>query len=135
MTKALIVATYVLAAMTIGAAIGLFAGLQTGTLAGCVTFLLFAQFDASLARRRDKTAQAKAIAGLRGAGIAMERALAESRDRVDALSTTIETRTTEQSRKVVSELKMLESLMREFAGKISNKAREVIREAAPEAEI
>ncbi len=50
MTKALIVATYALAAIALGAAIGLFAGMPTGTLAGCVVFLLLAASSTAASR-------------------------------------------------------------------------------------
>jgi cyclic-di-GMP phosphodiesterase TipF (flagellum assembly factor) len=128
MTKALIVATYSLAAIAIGGAIGLFAGMPMGTIAGCVVFLLLAQLDGSIVRRRDKRIQAREIANLKRANVAITQALNEAHEKMDAMSSAIEARTSAQSRKIVSELKVLESLMREFAGKISARAREAVPE-------
>ncbi len=131
MTKVLIVATYSLAAIALGGAIGLFAGLPTGTLAGCVVFLLFAQLDGSIVRRRDRRAQTREIAKLKTANIQISQALDDSREKMDAMNKAIEARSNAQSRKIVSELKVLESLMREFAGRVSSSA----RRAMPEQEL
>ncbi len=125
MTKALIVATYSLFAMAIGGAIGLFAGAPMGTLTGVVVFLLLAQLDGSIVRRRDRKAQAQEIAQLKRANQKIVSALEDAREKMEAMNQAIEAKTSAQGRKIVSELKMLESLMREFAGRISEKAREV----------
>jgi cyclic-di-GMP phosphodiesterase TipF (flagellum assembly factor) len=128
MTKVLIVATYSLFAMAIGGAIGLFAGAPMGTLTGVVVFLLLAQLDGSIVRRRDRKAQAREIAQLKRANAKVAMALDDAREKMEAMNQAIEAKTSAQGRKIVSELKVLESLMREFAGRISEKA----RETAPE---
>jgi cyclic-di-GMP phosphodiesterase TipF (flagellum assembly factor) len=124
MTKALIVATYSLFAMAIGGAIGLFAGAPMGTLTGVVVFLLLAQLDGSVVRRRDRKAQAREIAQLKRANAKVAMALDDAREKMEAMNQAIEAKTSAQGRKIVSELKVLESLMREFAGRISEKAHE-----------
>ena len=53
----------------------------------------------------------------------MEKAVAETRAKMEDVTKAVEARATAQSKKIVSELQMLEGLMREFAGKISHKAR------------
>ena len=60
--------------------------------------------------------------GLKRANAALEKALAETRTKMDEVTKAVEARATAQGKKIVSELQVLESLMREFAGKISNKA-------------
>jgi len=124
MTKALIVATYSLFAMAIGGAVALFAGAPMGTLTGTVVFLLLAQLDGSIARRRDRKAQAREIAALKRANAKIALSLDDAREKMEAMNQAIEAKTSAQGRKIVSELKVLESLMREFAGRISEKARE-----------
>ncbi len=82
------------------------------------------QLDGGLARRRDRKLHRAEIAGLKRAGASYEKALNETRAKMEDINKAVEARATAQSRKIVSELQMLESLMREFAGKVSNKARE-----------
>ena len=132
MTKALIVATYSLFAMAIGGAIGLFAGAPMGTLTGVVVFLLLAQLDGSIVRRRDRTLQSREIAALKRANAKVAAALDDAHKKMEKLNQVVEARTTAQSMKVVSELKVLESLMREFAGRISEKARDTAPAPAEE---
>jgi cyclic-di-GMP phosphodiesterase TipF (flagellum assembly factor) len=124
MTKALIVATYMLACAAFGASVGLFAGIPFGVLTGFVAFVLILQVHAGVTRRRDKRKSDREIANLKHNGTLLEQALSETRAKMDEMSKAIETRANAQSRKIVSELQVLESLMREFAGKITAKARE-----------
>ncbi|MDE3115865.1 MAG: EAL domain-containing protein, partial [Pseudomonadota bacterium] len=97
--------------------------LPTAILVGGVGFVLAAQFHASVLRRREKRAVARDIQGLKKAGKDTKAALEETRAKMEEMNTAIEERTSAQGRKIVSELKMLESLMREFAGRISEKAK------------
>lgn len=130
MTKVLIVAICGLASMAVGGAVAIFSGIPMGVLSGLVVFLLFSQLDANLGRRRQAKAQAREIAGLKRAGLSFERALAEQRARLDEMAQAVEARVHEQSRRMVSELKVLEGLMREFATRVANKARAQTVEAA-----
>jgi cyclic-di-GMP phosphodiesterase TipF (flagellum assembly factor) len=123
MTRVLLVLTYLLFSTAIGGAIGLFGGVPMGTIAGCVVFLLLAQLDGSFMRRRDRRDHAIAIARLQESHDAVELSLDETRVKMDEVSKTLEARADARSRKIVSELMVLESLMREFAGRIANKSR------------
>jgi cyclic-di-GMP phosphodiesterase TipF (flagellum assembly factor) len=123
MTRVLLVLTYLLFSAALGGAIGLFSGLPMATLAGCVVFLLLAQLDGSIMRRRDRRTHAVAFARLQESHDAVEFALDETRAKMDEVSKTLEARADARSRKIVSELMVLESLMREFAGRIANKSR------------
>jgi len=123
MIRVLLILTYMLASIVLGSAAGLYQGLSTGMFCGFIFFLFLLQMDTALTRRRDRKAHKAEIAGLKRAGAAMEKAVAETRAKMDEVTKEVEARATAQGKKIVSELQVLESLMREFAGKISNKAK------------
>jgi cyclic-di-GMP phosphodiesterase TipF (flagellum assembly factor) len=125
MVRILLNLTYALASITLGGLAGLYLGLSTGVLCGLIAFLTMMQADSALAQRRFRKAHRTEIAGLKRANAAMERAMAETSAKMDEVTKAVEARATAQGKKIVSELQMLESLMREFAGKISNKAKTV----------
>jgi cyclic-di-GMP phosphodiesterase TipF (flagellum assembly factor) len=107
---------------TIGAALALFTGWPIAILSGIVAFISVQQVSSSFARRRDKRTTAKELAHLRKMTLEFETGLHETRSRIGELSGLVEERTSTQSKKIVSELKVLETLMREFAAKISRTA-------------
>lgn len=121
-TKVLLTLSVFFVCATLGAALALFVGWPVAILAGIVGFLCVQHVVAGFARRRDKRAMAKELAHLRKSHLEFEAALHETRTRLGDLDGLIEERTSSQSKKIVSELKVLESLMREFAGKISRSA-------------
>ena len=127
MTNALIVATYAMASAAVAAVLAAIGAvpLPMAVLVGAVEFLLAAQVHASFLRRREKRAVARELLGLKKAGKVTQSALDETRAKMEEMHATIEERTSAQSKKIVSELKILESLMREFAGRISEKAKAV----------
>jgi cyclic-di-GMP phosphodiesterase TipF (flagellum assembly factor) len=92
---------------------------------GMVTFLTFSQIQGVFIRRQDRSRTAREIAALRKMGLEFEQSLIQTRTKMDDMQQAIEARTTAQSKKIVSELQVLESLMREFADRISNKVRAV----------
>ena len=132
MTKALLTLCMFFVCATLGAALALFIGWPVAILSGIVGFILLQQIVASFARRRDKRAQAKEMAHLRKNYLDVETALHETRARLGELSGQIEQRAGAQEKKIVAELKMLESLVRDFAGKISRGAVEVPQEEPQE---
>lgn len=121
-TKALLTLSLFFVCATLGAALALFVGWPVAILSGIVGFLCAQHVVSGFARRRDKRAMAKELAHLRKSHLEFETALHETRARLGDLDGLIEERTSSQSKKIVSELKVLESLMREFAGKISRSA-------------
>ena len=129
MTRALITFILLMLAATVGASVALFAGWPSGALTGTVAFLFMGQIQGSFIRRRDKRSTAREIAGLRKMSMEFEQALKHTRAKMEDMQKAIEVRATAQSKKIVSELQVLESLMREFAGKISSKA---VEAAAPD---
>jgi len=129
MTRALIVATYLLACATVGTAMFMVAGAPTGLLTGVVLSLACTQIHAALRRRRDKRIADREIAGLKRVSFQFEQALNDTRAKMDDMSKAIDAKTSAQNRKIVAELQVLETLMREFATKVSNSAK---REPAPQ---
>jgi cyclic-di-GMP phosphodiesterase TipF (flagellum assembly factor) len=121
-TKALLTLSLFFVCATIGAALALFVGWPMAILSGIVGFLCVQHVVTGFVRRRDKRAMAKELAHLRKSHLEFETALHETRARLTDLDGLIEERTNTQSKKIVSELKVLESLMRDFAGKISRSA-------------
>jgi cyclic-di-GMP phosphodiesterase TipF (flagellum assembly factor) len=124
MVNILIVTLYTLVALLFGGTVSLFAGPLTGLLTGSVVFLTAAQFQAYTARRRDRRQTAKEISQLRQVGVQFEQALSDARGKMEDMNKAIEARASAQSKKIVAELQVLESLMKDFAAKISAKAKE-----------
>jgi cyclic-di-GMP phosphodiesterase TipF (flagellum assembly factor) len=122
MTRLLINLTCFFGCAFLGASLVLFTGWPLALVASGLCFLATQHVAAGFARRGDKRATAREFAQLRRMTLDVEQGLHDTRLRLSALDTTIDERTSAQSRKIVAELKVLESLMREFAGKISRGA-------------
>ena len=132
MTRFLVMLTCLFASATLGAALALFSGWPIGILSGALAFLFTRQMSTTLARRHDKHATAREIAALRRMTLEFEESLANTSHRMDDLSIQLEARTDAHGKKIVSELQVLESLMREFAGRISKTARAAQAEIGPQ---
>jgi cyclic-di-GMP phosphodiesterase TipF (flagellum assembly factor) len=122
MTRVLVTATYLLACATIGTAVFLVAGAPIALLTGFVLSLGCIQAHAAFRRRRDKRIADREIAGLKRVSFQFEQALNDTRAKMDDMSKAIEAKTNAQSRKIVAELQVLETLMRDFASKVSRSA-------------
>ncbi|HEY4275268.1 MAG TPA: EAL domain-containing protein [Rhizomicrobium sp.] len=131
MTRFLITLTCFFVCATFGAAMALFSGWPIGILSGALAFLFTQQMTSSFSRRRDKRAAAREIATLRQMTLEFEGALASARHRMDELTQQLEARSDAQGKKIVSELQMLEGLMREFASRVSKSARAAQDEIGP----
>jgi cyclic-di-GMP phosphodiesterase, flagellum assembly factor TipF len=114
---------------TLGAALALFTGLPVAILSGIVGFLFVQQVASGFARRRDKRTVAKELTHLRKSHLEFETALHETRARLGQISGQIDERAGAQEKKIVAELKVLETLMRDFAGRISRTSASVPQEA------
>ena len=132
MTKFLIALTCFFAAATLGAALALFMGWPLGIMAGALAFLFTQQLSGALARRRDLRATRRDMAALRRMNQGFEQSLNAVHTRMEEMDKQIQTRSDAQGRKIVSELQVLETLMREFAGKVSRSARAAQTEISPE---
>jgi cyclic-di-GMP phosphodiesterase TipF (flagellum assembly factor) len=124
-TKALLTLSMFFICATVGAAMALFTGWPVAILSGIVGFIGIQQVMGGFARRRDKRAMAKEMTHLRKSHLEFETALHETRARLGEMSSTIEQRATSQERKIVAELQVLESLMRDFAAKVSRSATKI----------
>jgi len=123
MVRILLIVIYALASATIGCLAGMAEGLSTGILCGFIALLLQIQVDTAVLRARDAKAQKKEIAGLKRSGAEVQKAMAETKAKMEEVTKTVEARHSAQNRKIVTELQVLESLMREFASRISDKAK------------
>jgi cyclic-di-GMP phosphodiesterase TipF (flagellum assembly factor) len=122
-TKALLVLAALFGCATIGASLALFLGWSVAMMMGALCFLFVMQVAAIHARRADKRNTAREMAHLRKRSLEFEREIGEARGRIAEFDRSFEQASQARERKIVSELKVLESLMREFAGKISERAR------------
>jgi cyclic-di-GMP phosphodiesterase, flagellum assembly factor TipF len=127
MLNALLFAIYAMAAAvaSLWLVIGRIADAKGATLIGVVTVALLAQLHGVILRRRERGAAGEEIAQLKRNGKDFFLALADMQRKIAQVEEAADARADAQSRKIVSELKMLEGLMREFAGRISQKAKEV----------
>ncbi|HTQ15451.1 MAG TPA: EAL domain-containing protein [Rhizomicrobium sp.] len=92
-------------------------------LAGFTGLLVAAQAQSGFARRKQARAQRHEVARLKQTTRELAAAVSEAHIRIGDVKAAVEAKSSEQSRKIVSELKVLESLMREFAARISEKSR------------
>ena len=122
MTRALIVVTYLMASATVGTALFMVSGIAVGFLTAGVLAIACAQIHAGYRRRREKRITDREITGLKRVSFQFERALNDTRAKMDDVSKAIEAKHSAQNRKIVAELQVLESLMRDFASKVSRNA-------------
>jgi cyclic-di-GMP phosphodiesterase, flagellum assembly factor TipF len=123
MIRILLVAIYALIAVTAGTLVFTVEGVAGGLLSAAIVFLFIMQVDGLVVRNRDRKAHGMEIAGLKRSGAAVQKALEETQAKMEEVTKAVEARASAQSKKIVSELQVLESLMREFASRISDKAK------------
>src|ERR1700761_2734298 len=127
-TRVLLTLSVFFVCATLGAGLALFTGWPVAILSGITGFVVLQQVLGGIARRRDKHAVAKELAHLRRSHLEFETALHDTRARLGEISGQIEQRAGAQEKKIVAELKVLESLMRDFAGKVSRSSAQVPQE-------
>lgn len=128
----LIVATYVMAAATVGVWLRLLGvDIAVSALAAAVQILISVQVHTSFLRRQDKRRLVREMSALKQTGYEFTRSLDDTRSKMEEMKAAMEAKASAQSRKIVSELQVLESLMREFATKISEKAKESTEDELP----
>ncbi len=123
MVRFLILTIYLFGSAAVGGAIGLFAGLPAGTAAGAILLLFALQLQSGFDLRKQRKTSAREISGLKRANAAIELALTQTESRIDEVSKAVQARADAQGKKIVAELQVLESLMRDFAQRISTKAK------------
>ncbi len=102
--------------------LGLATGVESG-LAGLMGFLVLAQIQAGFGRRRQAKQARHEMARLKQSTKELAAALSETHAKIEDVKSAIEAKSSAQSKKIVSELQVLESLMREFATRISEKSK------------
>jgi len=127
MLNALIFVIYAMAAVTaaLGLMIARVTDAQGGALFALVVILLATQVHGMALRRRERRVSAREISGLKRASQEFIRALEDTHARIEDVKKTAAARSSEQSRKIVAELQMLEGLMREFSSRITERAKDV----------
>jgi cyclic-di-GMP phosphodiesterase TipF (flagellum assembly factor) len=130
MTRVLVTLTCFFGCAFLAVSLVLFTGWPLALVAATVAFLATQQVAASFARRHDRRTTQREFAQLRRMTLDFESRLGDTGSRIAALDAMIDERTSAQGRKIVAELKVLESLMREFAGKISRGAVPALQEKA-----
>ena len=94
-------------------------------LAGVALFLGAAQIHSAILHRRDKRQSRADIARLKQTTKEFRVALEDTHARIEDVKAAVEAKASAQSKKIISELQVLESLMKDFAVKIATKAQEV----------
>jgi cyclic-di-GMP phosphodiesterase TipF (flagellum assembly factor) len=130
MTQAVLLIIYAMLSATCALVLsmmGLATPVESG-LAGFVGFLVLAEMQSGFARRKQARAARHDIAKLRQATKELAVALNDTHAKIEDVKSAVEAKSSAQSRKIVSELQVLESLMREFATRISEKSKPEVLE-------
>jgi cyclic-di-GMP phosphodiesterase, flagellum assembly factor TipF len=130
-TKVLLILVALFGCATFGAALALFVGWPGAIMAAALSFLAVLQGAGAFTRRADKRVVAREMAHLRKLHLEFEQSLSDTRTRMSQLDVEFAEAANAREKKIVSELKMLESLMREFAGRMSERAAAVPHAALP----
>ncbi|HKD20778.1 MAG TPA: EAL domain-containing protein [Rhizomicrobium sp.] len=126
MINAMIFAIYAMATAVVSLGLvvdGVFDG-RGATFFGLVVVLFATRVHGEVLHRRERETDKDEISKLKRASREFVRALEETQVKIDVVKQAAETRASEQNRKIVSELKVLEGLMREFAARIAAKSKD-----------
>ena len=122
MTRLLVTLTLLFASATLGASLALFVGWPVGLLTGGFVFLAMVQAAGAVRHGRERRNIARRLAQLGERNEELGRDLGAARTRMEEITHQADARDA-HDRKIVSELQMLEGLMREFAGRVAGQAR------------
>ena len=126
MTNVLLTLIYAMLSATEAIALNIF-GLTTpatAILVGAIGFLFAWQIHASVLRRREKTQSRGEIAKLKQVTREIVVALEETHAKIAEVKSAADAKTSAQGKKIMAELQVLESLMRNFAHKIAASAKQ-----------
>jgi cyclic-di-GMP phosphodiesterase TipF (flagellum assembly factor) len=136
MTQILLAAIYIMLSCT--AALGLkvlgIADFVTAVFTGIIVLLGLTQIHFLLRSRGEAKRTRREIADLRRAAKDSSRTIEETQAKIEDVRSSLEAKTSAQNKKIVSELQVLEALMRDFATKISDKARAIPATASEQVE-
>jgi cyclic-di-GMP phosphodiesterase TipF (flagellum assembly factor) len=140
MTNALIAMIYAMLCATVALLLAIFnvATPAVCILAGGALFLAAAQIHSAFLRRRESRRARSDIAKLKQTSKELRVALEDTHTKIEDVKAAVEAKASAQSKKIISELQVLESLMKEFAGRIATKVQQAMpddvvieRRAAP----
>jgi cyclic-di-GMP phosphodiesterase, flagellum assembly factor TipF len=133
MTNVLLTLIYAMLSATAAIVLNIFgvATPATAVLIGAIGFLFASQIHASILRRREKTQSRREIAKLKQVTREIVVALEETHAKIAEVKSAADAKTSAQGKKIVAELQVLESLMRDFAHKIAESAKQQ-QQPAPE---
>src|SRR5690242_11238380 len=136
MAQILLAAIYVMLSCTAALALKILgvAGIGNAAIAGLVILLALTQIHILLRSRVETRRTRREIAELKRGAKESARALEEMHTKIEEVRSALEAKASAQNRKIVSELQVLEALMRDFAAKISEKARAIPATASEHAE-
>ncbi|HWA31330.1 MAG TPA: EAL domain-containing protein, partial [Rhizomicrobium sp.] len=97
--------------------------LPVAIIGGTAAFLCLVQIHAAILRKREKRKTTSDIARLKQQNKEFRVIINETHAKIDQVKSVAEAKANAQSKKIVAELQVLESLMRDFAGKVANSAR------------
>jgi cyclic-di-GMP phosphodiesterase TipF (flagellum assembly factor) len=122
MTNTLIAIVYAMLSATAALLMAIFNVAQPEVcfLAGAAAFLGLSQIHSTILRARETRKSRADIARLKQTSKEFRVALEDTHAKIDEVKSAVEAKASAQSKKIVSELQVLESLMRDFAGKIAN---------------
>src|SRR5436309_5681100 len=125
MAQALLAAIYMMASATL--ALGLqilgFAEGAAAALIGLVSLIGLTLIHSLFQGANEKRRTRREIAELKRAARGFSHMIEETHTKIEEVHRAIEVKASVQNRKIVSELQVLENLMRNFRGKISEKAK------------
>jgi cyclic-di-GMP phosphodiesterase TipF (flagellum assembly factor) len=122
MTNTLIAIVYAMLSATAALLAAIFNVAQPDVcfLAGAALFLGISQIHAAILRSRETRKSRADIARLKQTSREYRVALEDTHAKIDEVKAAVEAKASAQSKKIISELQVLESLMREFAVKVAN---------------
>lgn len=109
-------------------------GLHMTMIAGVCTFLLGAQVQAAVGRTQDRKLLEDEIIGLQRGNLILGQEIELVRQQAEQKDTEIENSIAERSQKIIAEVRVLESLMRQLTEGLERKARSTALAAVEEAE-
>lgn len=126
MTKIALYLLYALVAVGAGCEIGLYSNPLGGAGGGLLAFLICMQLHNTIQLRHYRHSHETEIRALREAGLGLESALGLTHSKLNDVAEALEARTSAQNRKIVSELRVLETLMREQGSRFAAAKAQVI---------
>lgn len=125
MAQILLAAIYIMLSCTAALALKILGLADVGraAVAGAVILLALMQIHSLLRARGEARRTRREIAELKRTAKDASRTVEETQAKIEEVRSALEAKTSAQNRKIVSELQVLEALMRDFASKISEKAR------------